>query len=125
MGSGSGRFAIATRSIKLAGKLVFVVLPHGPHRFGPNGAKAAPMPFTGPPAGRAKRCAGSSLDARPCGRLRGLIWPTNPLDLRTLVNENDQADRAISTGKLHALLHFHTRPIDVVVFHGSDREYWF
>ena len=40
-------------------------------------------------------------------------------------NENDQADRAISTGKLHALLRFHTRPIDVVVYHGSDREYSF
>jgi hypothetical protein len=35
-------------------------------------------------------------------------------------NESDQADRAISTGKLHALLRFHTRPIDVVVFHGSQ-----
>src|SRR5262245_37969496 len=35
-------------------------------------------------------------------------------------NENDQADRAISTGKLHALPHFHTRPINVVVFHGSQ-----
>jgi hypothetical protein len=35
-------------------------------------------------------------------------------------NENDQADRAISTGKLHALLHFHTQPINVVVFHGSQ-----
>src|SRR4029450_7488801 len=40
-------------------------------------------------------------------------------------NENDQVDRAISTGKLHALPHFHTRPINVVVFHGSDREYSF
>ena len=35
-------------------------------------------------------------------------------------NENDQADRTISTGKLHALPHFHTRPINVVVFHGSQ-----
>ena len=35
-------------------------------------------------------------------------------------NENDQAIRAIRTGKLHALLHFHTRPINVVVFHGSQ-----
>ena len=34
-------------------------------------------------------------------------------------NGCDQACRAISTGQLHALLHFHTRPIDVVVFHGS------
>ena len=31
-----------------------------------------------------------------------------------------QADRAISTGWLHALLRFHARPIDVVVFHGSQ-----
>lgn len=43
----------------------------------------------------------------------------------SMVNENDQANRAISNGKLHALLHFHTRPINVVVFHGSDREYSF
>ena len=35
-------------------------------------------------------------------------------------NENKQANRAISTGKLHALPHFHTRPINVVVFHGSQ-----
>ncbi len=35
-------------------------------------------------------------------------------------NENNQADRVISTGKLHALLHFHTRPINVVVFHDSQ-----
>jgi hypothetical protein len=35
-------------------------------------------------------------------------------------DENDQAGRAISTGKLHALPHVHTRPIDVVVFHGSS-----
>jgi uncharacterized protein YfaP (DUF2135 family) len=40
-------------------------------------------------------------------------------------NENDQANRAISNGKLHTLLRFHTRPINVVVFHGSDREYSF
>ena len=29
-----------------------------------------------------------------------------------------EACRAISTGQLHALLRFHLRPIDVVVFHG-------
>jgi hypothetical protein len=39
---------------------------------------------------------------------------------RALINESDQAERAISTGKLHALPHFHTRPINVVVFHGSS-----
>ena len=38
----------------------------------------------------------------------------------TSINESDQANRAISTGKLHTLLCFHTRPINVVVFHGSQ-----
>ena len=35
-------------------------------------------------------------------------------------NESNQANRTISTGKLHTLLRFHTRPINVVVFHGSQ-----
>lgn len=35
-------------------------------------------------------------------------------------NESNQANRTISTGKLHALPHFHTRPINVVVYHGSQ-----
>lgn len=35
-----------------------------------------------------------------------------------------QAERAISNGKLHTLLRFHIRPINVVVFHGpSGRSY--
>jgi hypothetical protein len=34
----------------------------------------------------------------------------------------DQADRAISTGQLHGLPRFHLRPIDVVVYHGSQRD---
>jgi hypothetical protein len=37
-----------------------------------------------------------------------------------ICNENDQAVRTISTGKLRTLLRFHTRPINVVVFHGSQ-----
>src|SRR5579871_10999 len=35
-------------------------------------------------------------------------------------DKSNQVERAISTGQLHALLRFHTRPIDVVVFHGSS-----
>lgn len=35
-------------------------------------------------------------------------------------NGNDQVDRTISTGKLHTLPYLHTRPINVVVFHGSQ-----
>ena len=37
----------------------------------------------------------------------------------SIINENDQANRAISTGKLNALPHLHSRPINVVVYHGS------
>jgi hypothetical protein len=33
--------------------------------------------------------------------------------------DGDQANRAIRTGRLNALLRFHPRPINVVVFHGS------
>jgi hypothetical protein len=36
-------------------------------------------------------------------------------------NEN-QADRAISTAKLNASLHLHMRPINVVVYHDSQRD---
>jgi hypothetical protein len=39
---------------------------------------------------------------------------------RTLINESNQANRAISTGKLHVLPHFHTQPINVVVYDGSQ-----
>ena len=47
--------------------------------------------------------------------------------MRALLKRNDehclmraiQANRVISTGKLHALQRFHTRPINVVVFHDS------
>lgn len=35
-------------------------------------------------------------------------------------DENDQANRTISTGKLNVSPHLHTRPINVVVFHGSQ-----
>ncbi len=70
-----------------------------------------------------------AVATRPRSRLAMPNWRERynfvKLCLMDIVNENDQVDRAISTGKLHALLHFHTRPINVVVFHGSDREYSF
>lgn len=52
----------------------------------------------------------------PCGGERGV----RSLVFADIDHENDQADRAISTGKLSTLLHLHTRPINVVVFHGSQ-----
>ena len=36
------------------------------------------------------------------------------------VTGSDQANRAISTGQLNALLRLHLRPIDVVVYHGPQ-----
>ena len=36
----------------------------------------------------------------------------------------DQAERAISTGKLHALLRFHIQPINLVVFQGPSFPFW-
>ena len=40
-------------------------------------------------------------------------------------HESDQANRAISTGKLNASQRLHTRPINVVVFHGPQGSYGF
>ena len=66
-------------------------------------------------------------------------WATRPAKLNTWCSEagvlcvdvhlvggghglrrGDQAERAISTGQLHASPRFHIRPIDVVVVHGSS-----
>ena len=46
---------------------------------------------------------------------RAVVW-------RGVAAPMGQADRAISTGQLHGLLRFHLRPIDVVVYHGSQRD---
>src|SRR5690606_25387567 len=47
-------------------------------------------------------------------------WLIAPPSMMGIRNENDQADRTISTGNLQTLPPFHTRPINVVVFHGSQ-----
>ena len=54
-----------------------------------------------------------------CGLL--YVVPAGLL-LRGTYPQLDQADRAISTGQLHGLPRFHLRPIDVVVYHGSQRD---
>ena len=36
------------------------------------------------------------------------------------ITGSNQAYRTISTGQLNALLHLHLRPIDVVVYYGSQ-----
>jgi hypothetical protein len=40
-------------------------------------------------------------------------------------HESNQANRAISTSQLNASPRLHIWPINVVVFHGSDREHSF
>ena len=55
-----------------------------------------------------------------CPRDTGSDWSPRMTDSNAAGAARIQADRAISTGKLHALPHFHTRPIDVVVSHGSQ-----
>jgi hypothetical protein len=79
------------------------------------------------PAAVANRLAGRPQRSDPLGRVsvRTKVFGIIKQSLMSMNNENDQANRAISTGKLHALLHVHTRPINVVVFHGPDREYSF
>jgi hypothetical protein len=62
-----------------------------------------------------RRSSGALAEHRPEGPLLRERYGSMGMS-----NENDQADRAISTGKLHALPHFHTRPINVVVFHDSQ-----
>ena len=46
--------------------------------------------------------------------------PTSVVGRWTSINESVQANRAISTGKLNASPRLHTRPINVVVYHGSQ-----
>ena len=78
-----------------------------------NGIGYRPLAMTTRPAKhnmRRRVCVGAG------GRRAKTGWPVEA----GIVNESVEAERAISTGKLHALPHFHTRPIDVVVYHGSS-----
>ena len=52
--------------------------------------------------------------------LRRISCPRMLLEAGLPASGSNQAYRAISTGQLNALLRLHLRPIDVVVFHGSQ-----
>ncbi len=67
---------------------------------------ASPLHGTGPAWIAAAHDALARPGLRPCGRF-GTRWC-------------DRADRAIRTGQLSASRRLHTRPIDVVVFHGPQ-----
>ena len=79
--------------------------------------------LAGPSARNAVRHlrSASRSEARSSDLIRGpkqmvfpKMWSTD------MDHESDQANRAISTGKLNALPRLHTQPINVVVFHGSQ-----
>ena len=56
----------------------------------------------------------------PAARTGLSPFASNHAEWVDIDNESDQADRTISTSKLRTLLRFHTWPINVVVFHGSQ-----
>ena len=58
-----------------------------------------------------------AIATRPAKDRQSTSFSAIPMGIE---NENDQAVRTISTSKLHALRRFHTWPINVVVFHGSQ-----
>jgi hypothetical protein len=64
--------------------------------------------------------SGSSLKPPDRRRTIGKHGLFDPAVVADTDHESDQADRAISTGKLNASPRLHTRPINVVVFHGSQ-----
>ena len=70
-------------------------------------------------------CFARALATRP-EKERDRRYPEGCCCPRMLLEEglsssgSNQANRAISTGQLNALLRLHLRPIDVVVFHGSS-----
>ena len=62
---------------------------------------------------------GGAPPESPGKRSTAQIWSLARC-LRALINESNQADRVISTGKLHVLPRFHTQPINVVVYNDSQ-----
>lgn len=112
-GIGCSRSAITTRSAKrtLYREAVFFV----PRRrlcfaYGRKPASATAR----------RRFSGALAEHRPCKGRSCVSAGQIIVFTMSIRNENDQADRTISTGKLQALPLFHTRPINVVVFHGSQ-----
>jgi hypothetical protein len=60
--------------------------------------------------------ASGTADLKQADRVHTDRWDRR---VWALSNESNQDYRAISTGKLNALPRLHTRPINVVVYHGS------
>ena len=66
-------------------------------------------------------CFARAMTTKPRKKHYNQVCPSLDLLLICLaVTGSNQANRAISTGQLNALLRLHLRPIDVVVFHGPQ-----
>ena len=80
------------------------------------GAPVRALGFSAHQRGRAFALAGlrPGHSCGEAGKQNGLIHRSTDMD-----HKSNQANRAISTGRLNASLRVHPRPINVVVFHGS------
>ena len=80
----------------------------------------------GPPAKATRSSSPSGWDGMDRGSGGCLLCAVRG-DLRMISMHGGGLElyRAIRTGQLRALPRFHTRPIDVMVYHGSHGEYWF
>lgn len=101
MGSGSGHAAQATR-------------PAHRNSFGTRRRRVL----------RRRVLCSASMQRRRCGsslwRVSLVRPPCGGRSSSDTDHESDQANRAISTGRLNASPRLHPRPIDVVVFHGPQ-----
>ena len=68
-------------------------------------------------------CLASAMTTKPRKKPVQVLYVTSVyllLIVSLAATGSNQANRAISTGQLNALLRLHLRPIDVVVFHGPQ-----
>jgi hypothetical protein len=79
-----------------------------------------PASTTRPAKDRSKANSEWRMVKRPLPPIRYSLLTIRELVFRMgIEDKSDQAKRAISTGKLNASPRLHTRPINVVVYHGS------
>ena len=76
-----------------------------------------PAMATGPPGRILWGCVWAVVGGGERGAARGLVLRA-VLVLDQLAAMGSELIRAIRTARLHALLHLHLRPIDVMVYHG-------
>ena len=82
--------------------------------------------ITGPAKDNSKGASRATPNLFPRSRAKTLFQVFASSTSKTdMDRESNQANRAISTSQLNASPRLHIWPINVVVFHGSDREHSF